>query len=535
MALSTSMKNLPPDTTYSLQSPLTADSRRRRRSWTEGRFRAETISQLDPFHGAPECQVPQDHKARSIKRFTDSFDMGAAGKPRSGLGRPGNDPRGLLAVLLYASLIGIHAMTRVAALLVTDSAFRLLSGGHTVSASTLCSFRRRNGELFERALGRTISDGLAEGLVDTQHLATDGMRLRAHASTKAIRTRERSKKRLATLAGIDVSKLNPKELRRHEAKVAKHEEAIARCDAEEVTSVCVTNPECSLMKFPSGASAPGHRIVATVAGQRARLVVGLVINKAPTDYGQLRGAMADTRKRLTKAGLSEEKPLRVAADAGFLGDDDQVFIAEARGTVDVVVPPPTEGTRKNGDVEMFKRADFKRADDGAVVCPAGTPMKPPKDRDQPVQTWTGQGCPDCPLKPKCTTAKERRFEVDTTKEQLHAAIRKRFEEPGAEDFYKTRMSTVEPVFSVIESDMLFTRASSRHKDTIVAEILLKFAAYNVNRLMELREAKARAAKPAVPTRRDYRRRASLATRARRRPAPESGKATSESPTAVASP
>ncbi|GMV39735.1 MAG: hypothetical protein AMXMBFR64_14510 [Myxococcales bacterium] len=150
------------------------------------------------------------------------------------------------------------------------------------------------------------------------------------------------------------------------------------------------------MKFPSGASAPGHRIVATGAGQRARIVVGLIISKAPTDHGQLRAAITDARERLTKAGLPEESPLRAAADAGFLGDDDQVYIQEARETVDIVVPPPTEGTRKTGDVEMFKRDDYNRGDDGAVICPAGTPMKPPKDLDMPIQTSTGQGCLQLP-------------------------------------------------------------------------------------------------------------------------------------------
>jgi DNA-binding protein H-NS len=383
-------------------------------------------------------------------------------------------------------------------------------------ASTLRTFRRENGDLFGSILNQSIRIALNEGFIDPQQLAIDGMRLRACASTKAVRTEERSTKRLEQLGGVDVSSLTPEEAEKHAAKVAKHTDAIELCHERGQSSVCVTNEMCSLMKFPSGASAPGHRIIATVSGQRERLVVGLVVNASATDYGQLEGGLEDARQRLTDGGLSKEAGLRCAADAGFLGEGDQRFILANRSIVDVVIPPPTEGERKNGDVVMFKRREFTRDESGAVVCPAGTVMKAPSDLTKRTQVWTGQGCDSCPLKTQCTKGKVRKFELDLDKEAAHAALAARYEAEGAQEFYKTRMSTVEPVFSVIESDMQYSRASSRLAKTVLSEVMMKFAAYNINRLIMLVDAREAAARPPRPSRRDYRRNAAAATRARRK-------------------
>jgi transposase len=109
--------------------------------------------------------------------------MGPLEEPRSGLGRRAIAPRRIVALLLYASLIGVHTMTRLAAMLVTDAAMRLLTGGAHISASTLRTFRRENGDLFGSILNQSIRIALNEGFIDPQQLAIDGMRLRACAST----------------------------------------------------------------------------------------------------------------------------------------------------------------------------------------------------------------------------------------------------------------------------------------------------------------------------------------------------------------
>ena len=55
----------------------------------------------------------------------------------------------------------------------------------------------------------------AAGLLSLDDFAADSMRLRAHASTKAVRTLVRSKKRLAELSAVDESTLSEADRERH--------------------------------------------------------------------------------------------------------------------------------------------------------------------------------------------------------------------------------------------------------------------------------------------------------------------------------
>ncbi len=57
------------------------------------------------------------------------------------------------------------------------------------------------------------------------------------------------------------SSLMPAQRETHVGKVAKHAAAVARCTAEGRTSFSTTWKEASLMKFPSGGSKLGHRII----------------------------------------------------------------------------------------------------------------------------------------------------------------------------------------------------------------------------------------------------------------------------------
>ena len=504
---------------FELTNPSAALYKRRRVEKAQGAFKRETINQFDVVMGTPELQVPADHLARKVRAFVATLDVGVLGVRRSGLGRRAYDPRNILGVLLYSSIIGIHFMTAISRAMVTDAALRLLSGGHVISPSTLSKFMREGGALFDDVLTQTVKAGLEAGFVGTNNLSTDGMRLRANASTKALRTLERSTKRLGELAKLDRDTMSSEEQASHDAKVAKHEAAVAFLEKEDRPSYCVTNEMASLMKFPSGAAQPGHRIIATVSGVRERLVVGLVVNESPTDFGQLEGGVEQARERMTAAGMPEGTKLLVSLDAGFLSETDQQYIVEHRETTDIIVPPHTEGIRKNGDIVMFKREEFRRDEEGQFVCPAGTLMRPPADSSKRRHVWQGVGCAECPLRPRCTTGNQnRKFEVDTVLEELHGKIKQRFEEPGAKDRYKQRMCSVEPLFSVIQEPMRFRRASSRKATTVVAEILLKFGAYNVNRIIELTDAKRAAETPPPPKRRDYRRNAAARRRLFRRTA-----------------
>lgn len=458
--------------------------RRRTRRDPKPRFKPDTAGQLDAIRGCPAWQVPERHLARGVWRIVQQLDLSSIEAQYSSLGRHGFEPRRLLAIWVYGSLIGLHHGTKLARALATDAALRLLSGGHAVSRSKLNEFRQQHGTLFAACLEQTVAMAQAQGLLALEDLAADSMRLRAHASTKAVRTLLRSKKRLAELAAVDVEELTESEQEKHREKVEKHRAAVAVCEARGRTSIVTTNPTAVLLKFPDGAGAPGHRISAMAAGVQARLIVSVLVTADTHDYGLLEPLVVETQRVLERSGVTADAQLQIGADAGYCARADLVFAERVRDHADILIAgtEPCE-TR----AEFFGRDRFAFAEDGSVSCPAGRRMNGPYRESDGRTKWIGVGCAACELRPQCTKGRTRSLAIDEELDRVRGAMRERMSAPGGRERYNRRIATIEPVFSNLESAMGYRRASSRFERTVLAEVLLKALAHNVSRLLGTRK------------------------------------------------
>lgn len=270
----------------------------------------------------------------------------------------------------------------------------------------------------------------------------------------------------------------------HARKVHKHEEALARCAAEGRTSVVLTNPAAGLMAFPSGASAPGHRVTACVAGVRQRLVVAVLIDAAATDYGLLGPVLLRARAALSAAGVPLSQPLQAAADAGYFGERDLDFARAAAPGIDVLVALKLPQGRKAADGSRLFGPEAFHVDVARLTarCPADRPMQGPVKEGANTYRWRGQDCASCPLKPQCTQGQERSLKLDLDAHAAREHMRARMAQPGAAARYAQRIATVEPAFGYLEDAMGFRRVASRKPEAAHAEILLKLLAYNLSRL-----------------------------------------------------
>lgn len=456
--------------------------RRRQRRDPKPRFKVDTSQQLDAVRGCPAVSVPEDHLARSVWSVVSRLDTSALEEPYSSLGRRGYHPRNVLAVWVYASLRGLHHSTKVAAATETDAAFRLLSGGHAISGATLRRFRQRNADFFSRCIEQTVQLASRLGLIDPEALAVDSVRIRAHASSAAVRSVSRSTKRLEELSKVDEATLDEAGREVHRAKLKKHQTALELCRNRGRTSIVLTNDAAALMKFPSGASAPAHRTTVVASGKSSRFVIGVLVDADSTDHGKLGGALDKARDVLDRLGLRNGRRLVAAADAGYAYDADFEFAFNNRDWVDVLIPERSVGRYGR----FFGRDRFVVRSDLTATCPAGTPMLGPysNSRANPDDLkWVGVGCSSCPLKSQCTDGKVRAFQIDLQREKHRQFMQNRMEQPGAVDRYNHRIATVEPVFSHLENAMEFRRCSSRASGTVLSEILLNVLAYNIDRLI----------------------------------------------------
>jgi transposase len=446
------------------------------------RFRSSRTRQLDVLLGCLEEQVPPDHLARSIWALVEKLDTSALEKHYSALGRRGYHPKRLLAVWVYASLIGMHYSTEVERACRTDAAFKWLCGGDSPSGPTLRRMRMKQASFFAAAIEQTVLAGSAAGLVDLSALAVDSVRIRAHASPAAVRTESRSTERLKELSKVDVSSLDEQSKAKHDASVKKHADALAVCAERDVTSFVLTNELAALMKFPSGASAPAHRATVVSTGASSRFVVGVLVDASSSDHGKLKESLEQVRGVLDKLGLRSDQPLVAAADAGYWSDRDLQFAQDAVEWVDVLIPEIKRSRESRG---FFGRNRFVVDAEGKATCPAGTTMLGPyaNDKERRQLKWVGVGCASCTLKPQCTPGRERSLHIDAAKERAREVMRERLTRPGAKERYNKRIATIEPVFSFLEHTMRFRRASSRRKQTVVSEVLLKLLAYNIDRLI----------------------------------------------------
>jgi transposase len=451
--------------------------RRRQRRDPEPHFKPDTSHQLDAIAGCPAESVPKGHLAWAVLEIIEQLDTSAVESRYSSLGRNGYHPKSTLAVWVYASLVGLHHSTKVARALQTDAAMRLVSRGGKHAGATLRRFRQGNAALFATAIDATLRLARERGLLDEKDLAVDSVRLRAHASTKAVRTKERSTKRLKELAALDAVKMPEAQREEHAAKVEKHTEALALCEQRGTTSVVLTNPSAALMKFPTGAGLPGHRVTVTAAGQQGRFVVAVLVDAATNDYGKLGEAVRAAREALVRAGLPEDVPVQAAADAGYWSEADLAFAVREREWADVLVADP--GTENGLTKNCYGRERFTIRPDRTAICPTGAQMRGPYPDANGRLKWIGVGCAECPDRAQCTPGRERALTVSMAAE----AMRERLARPGARERYNRRISTVEPVFSEIEDSMGYRRVSSRLPETVKAEILLKILAHNVSRLV----------------------------------------------------
>src|SRR5258705_260420 len=135
--------------------------------------------------------LPADHRARLVWEFVEGLDLGplyAQIKAVSGhAGRPAIDPAILMALWLYATLEGVGSARAVARLCEEHDAYRWLCGGVAVNYHTLADFRVEPAEVLDGLLTTSVAALMAEGLVELQREAQDGVKVRASAGAGAFR------------------------------------------------------------------------------------------------------------------------------------------------------------------------------------------------------------------------------------------------------------------------------------------------------------------------------------------------------------
>jgi transposase len=317
-------------------------------------FRAAAIDEL----------IPPDHPARVVWDYVLGLDLSpfyslikaVEGHP----GRPPLDPKILVALWLYATIDGVGSARQLDELCRDHHAYQWICGDVSVNYHSLSDFRTDHGQLLDQLLTDSVAVLLAEGLVDLNRVAQDGMRVRASAGASSFRRRPTLEEALAE-AQAQVQALRQEleedpaagnrrqrkareratreraeriqgawdRLPELEAKKKPEDRAKARCST--------TDPDATVMKMADGGFRPAYNIQFSTATD-SQIIVGVDVVTTGSDAGQMAPMVEQIESRY------DQTPQDVLVDGGFAQHDqiDAVSAPEVGCTVYAPVPAPKD-------------------------------------------------------------------------------------------------------------------------------------------------------------------------------------------------
>jgi transposase len=331
-----------------------------------GRPRLRTVNREQiVFRAAPlDDLLPQDHPARIVWDYVEGLDLGPLlRRIKSVEGRPGRapiDPKILLAMWLYATIEGIGSARELDRLCREHDAFRWIAGDVSVNYHTLSDFRTDHVELLDDLLTQSVAAMMAEGLVDLNRVAQDGMRVRASAGAASFRRRPTLEEALAQ-AQEQVDALRQEveddpaatDRRRKAAQQRAARERAERVQAalgrlpeleakkkagERDKARCsTTDTEATVMKMADGGFRPAYNFQ-FATDTATQVIAGVAVETTGSDAGQLGPMVGRVEERSGKV------PPEWLVDGGFAQHDqiDAVSAPEVGCTVYAPVPKPKD-------------------------------------------------------------------------------------------------------------------------------------------------------------------------------------------------
>ena len=308
--------------------------------------------------------IPPDHPARVVWDYTDGLDLSSLynliksveGNP----GRPPIDPKILMALWLYATIDGVGSARQLDELCRSHSAYQWICGDVSVNYHTLSDFRTDHGELLDQLLTQSVAVLLAEGLVDLNRVAQDGMRVRASAGAASFRRRPTLEEALAeakaqvqalrTELEEDPAASNRRQQKARERAARERVERIKgaldrlpeleakkKPEDREKARCSTTDPDATVMKMPDGGFRPAYNVQFSTATD-SQIIVGVDVVTSGSDAGQMAPMVEQIKSRY------EETPKEVLVDGGFAQHDqiEAVSAEEVGCTVYAPVPAPKD-------------------------------------------------------------------------------------------------------------------------------------------------------------------------------------------------
>lgn len=387
-----------------------------------GFVQGESRSQGALFPVSLDELIPEEHLVRVIDLWVDRVDVAGLGFAKAqpkGTGRPPYDPADLLKLYLYGYLNQIRSSRKLERESHRNIEVLWLLKRLTPDFKTLANFRRENGAAFAAACRAFVGFCRGERLIRGELVAIDGSKFLAVASRRQVVSRKKLARQVAAL-DTDIARYlaeleaadateqsdsvpDASALRDTLARLKNKRDDAATAAAlmaeMDIDQHVQGEAEARLMKTAQGPTRVAYNVQSVVDAEHG-LILHHEVTQDASDNRQL-APMAQA----AKAVLEQEK-LTVVADSGYSNGEQLASCSKAGITAFV---PPNRAINNQGDGSFFQKSDFTfDAEQDCYRCPAGEVLqrKQVMNKDR-LAIYTTAVCPECPLKGRCTQARQR--------------------------------------------------------------------------------------------------------------------------------
>jgi len=450
----------------------------------------------------PHClddYVTEENPVRVIEVFIDGLDLailGFEGVVPETTGRPAYHPATLLKIYLYGYLNRVQSSRRLERETRRNLEVMWLTGRLSPDFKTIADFRKDNGPAIRATCKQFVLLCRQLDLFSEAIVAIDGSKFKAVNNRDKNFTPNKIQRRMEQIdASIDryLSALETAD--RQEGEVAqakgvrlKDKIAVLKEQLQEFKKIAVavraapdqqislTDPDArSMATSGKGTGIVGYN-VQTVVDAKNHLIVAHEVTNIGHDRDQL-SKMAERARE----GIGHDT-LTVVADRGYF-KGDEIVACDQSGITPYVPKPLTSGAKAEG---RFGKQDFVYiAEDDEYRCPAGERLTWRFDNVEhglTLRNYWASNCASCPMKPQCTTGRERRIKR-WEHEAVIDAMQQRLEQKP--DIMRVRRQTVEHPFGTIKAWMGATHFLTRTLKRVSTEMSLHVLAYNLKRVIAI--------------------------------------------------
>ena len=321
-------------------SPTSPPSRATERT-AQLRLRRVNRDQVTPVPARLAGLLPPDHLARLIWNAVTRLDLAAFYEPlvvvEGGPGQAATDPQILVALWTFATSQGVTSARALDQLCVEHLAYIWLCGGVPMNYHTLSDFRIKHRQALDDLMTQVLGRLCHAGLVEFEHIAQDGIRVRASAGAASFHRQATLEKCLAEAQALLTTLEAPRDSTAAESVTAREQSAQARAARERVerleaalaempaaqaakpvaergeARVSSTDPEARVMKMPDGGFRPAYNV--EFATDTAHLVItGVDVTNAGSDKAEMAPMLDQVQERCTQL------PADWLMDGGFVSE-----------------------------------------------------------------------------------------------------------------------------------------------------------------------------------------------------------------------